>query len=464
MDNIEMEKAFKSLNEFMEVEPPVELKEDAPTADTVMDLFINDASYNVIHNFDVNGMSCGIYAEATHDGDSCDAIFGEFKEENINGAIIDVMDAEGNLQGTLDSVGLDTKVTEVERLAKEMLTGESETEHPSIQKEIEEPTEENARDDEIKLHRADGDSSDDKVEIKYKDKKITISDNTALQESQRIDLSEPQELAKAKEVIDAKRNDEESVEQIVDVSAEAVDDLKKSYIGSAILRCPTCHTMIYKEVDDLNLSEEASTEDNKIYNADEECPHCGASDGYELVGQVASLDVDADGKPIEEPKPEETGDESTKEDDGEKEKSSPAHLDVGLSKDAVEESIDIESVSEEAFDKLITNYLKENYLNVKSYKTTSAAVDDETRTLTLEGVISFKSGKEKPTKFAFEAKGASKTGKVRFCGVNESFSSKKAYNLVAEVKDGELLSESLSYSYSIEGNKVAGRVRLPKKR
>ena len=31
-----------------------------------------------------------------------------------------------------------------------------------------------------------------------------------------------------------------------------------------------------------------------MFNVDEECPHCGNKDGFELIGQVGKLSVDAD--------------------------------------------------------------------------------------------------------------------------------------------------------------------------
>ena len=69
-----------------------------------------------------------------------------------------------------------------------------------------------------------------------------------------------------------------------------------------------------------------------------------------------------------------------------------------------EKELKLESFDEDRFDKLVTRYLKETYSNVKSYKTTKAGLNDSTNKVVMEGMITFKSEKTKPTKFVFEAK------------------------------------------------------------
>lgn len=130
----------------------------------------------------------------------------------------------------------------------------------------------------------------------------SISNNTieeSLQEdsSMTVDISDEDEVDKGIEFL--KKSDNEPIEKVVDVNAEIKDDLKPTYVGNVILQCPVCKTMIYKEPDELVKDKNPDAEGNAIYNVETECPHCGSKDGFELVGQVASLDVEEPKEDIE---------------------------------------------------------------------------------------------------------------------------------------------------------------------
>lgn len=496
--NNTIEKAFKSLTEFVNVEEPVYLKEEE-AANTVGDLLTNASSYNTTHSFNRDGVNYYLYVEGTRDGGSL-GMEDEFSTDKIDGVLVDVLDSEHDIIGTLKGVTLDTPLDAAESMAASLARGD----------EAEEPVEDIADElpyaesdlgsspDEGRPHKLAIDNHDkdvdvnqsasDEVEIKYKDKKITVTDvEEQLHESKAFDLGDSNDVAAAKEHLDGQSDD--SIEQIVDVSAESVDDLKKTYIGSIILRCPTCHTMIYKDAKDISVDDATSTDDKKTYNVGDECPHCGAKDGYELIGQVATLDTDADATPelpgeaAEEANeqgeeiphldatPEGPNIESEPEytpvansDENKEEEAGKGEVKEAMQKETSDINVDISSVDESDLDRLIRNYLRETYSNVKDYATESASVDDVAGKLIIEGVISFKSGKRKQTRFAFESVGVNKCGKVRFCGINETFSDRKAFTLMGEVKSGKLLSESLSYSYKIGDSKVAGRVSGPRKR
>ena len=304
----------------------------------------------------------------------------------------------------------------------------------------------------------------------------------SLEESKAFDLADKGDMEDAKAELD--KNDDEGFEKIVDASAEAVEDLKKSYIGSMILRCPTCHTMIYKDAKDLVADDEASTEDEVIYNTDDECPHCGAKDGYELIGQVAS--ADADGEPQDAPEasveeepiaaeeaPSDTADEDVADvgdaaADDASEKPLPTPVGESLKNEATaaqaEESngYGISSVSESRMRRLIKNYLRETYSNVKDFSVSDAKADGGK--VIVEGTISFKSGKEKATRFEFEPIEVTKSGKLKLSGMNESISDRKAFALTCSLDSGNLLGESMSYSYRIGDEPVRGRVSFPRKR
>lgn len=492
MENIS--KAFKSLDDML-VESPVYLTEvDEPVAGTIRDLFVNDSSYNVLHDFDIGGVQYAIYAEATSHGESCDATYGEFDPANIDGAIVDLLDADRNFIGTLSGATPDTTLSEAEEMAGNMVNGAEDV--PAADTPSDEPAqdyvgsaEEPAQEASVEMPSAEtvadapqisSSESDDAVHITYKGKDITVSDakDESLTESKSFDLSDSDELGLVKTEIE-KKDDEQPVEKIVDASAEAVDGLKKSYIGSMILRCPTCHTMIYKDAEDLVIDDAASTEDEKVYNTEDECPHCGAKDGYELIGQVASIDAEEGPQDYaEEPLP---ADEPASEEQPEPEDSDADDVAGETSSEdepAVEESlrsepnddgkaavsVEIKSVNEARFDRLIRNYLRETYYNVSDYSTSAVSIDEKAGTVSADGVIRFKSGKEKATRFVFESAEMTKTGKLKLLGKNESLTDRKAFTLTCSCEGGKLLSESMSYCYRIGDDSVRGRVTCPRRR
>lgn len=108
--------------------------------------------------------------------------------------------------------------------------------------------------------------------------------------------------------------------------------------------------------------------------------------------------------------------------------------------------IDLKEFEEESFNRLGEKFLKRTYENVASFKTTGVHADD-TR-LKLEGVITFKSGKTRPTEFMFEARDITRTGKVRFIGENKQIcSGKKSFTMTGKIANGKLMSESLNYNF-----------------
>lgn len=403
-----------------------------------------------------------------------------------------------------------------------------------------------------------------------------------LKESTQFDLRDKEDIQKAKEIVDDNK-EETPIEQIVDVNAETVEDLKKSYIGSTILQCSVCRTLIYKDPKDLVKPEGETAEGEKLYNEGEACPHCGAKDGFELIGQVASLEVNPEEKPeppmvepqaevkpeevkpegeqpVEEPKEEkpvetiepvqpeekqvdlvpeepkeetEQGPEEETEEDKKKKKKVPLipeetmeeslkeepqdkgwgvkqevehyvykrnpQLVVGfIEKELTQEEAEkkakemnteklnkagvfysaakveepmnekyqeviLEKLDESKFDRLAKKYLNEVYDNIESYSTQRGTIDNESNKIIIEGKVTFKSGKVKDTKFVFEAREITKKGKIKLVGINETFTKKKAFTLVASVEGNNMLSESLTYSYKIEDKKVYGQVKNPTK-
>ena len=118
--------------------------------------------------------------------------------------------------------------------------------------------------------------------------------------------------------------------------------------------------------------------------------------------------------------------------------------------DGEEEDVDVDEVDTETLDQANESYLKENYSNVRSYKTTF--VKELGGKLVVEGLITFKSGNKKKTSFIYEA--ASKKGnKLKFIGENKQIAAgKKAFRLNASLKDGKVITESLNYKYTVKDN------------
>ena len=125
--------------------------------------------------------------------------------------------------------------------------------------------------------------------------------------------------------------------------------------------------------------------------------------------------------------------------------------------------VDVDEVEDESFNRLGESFLKKVYGNVKSFRTTSAATNGNT--LVLEGLITFKSGKSKPTTFKFEANKINSKGKIRFLGENKDISSgRKSFALNCKVSRKAIIPESMTYNYIARGlnesQRVTGTVRL----
>lgn len=81
--------------------------------------------------------------------------------------------------------------------------------------------------------------------------------------------------------------DDESVD-VIDLEAEAQEDLKKSYIGKVICDCNICHSNIFFNKEDIVIDE------NGVANIDDECPYCMSNDGYTIIGEIQAYDPGLD--------------------------------------------------------------------------------------------------------------------------------------------------------------------------
>lgn len=121
--------------------------------------------------------------------------------------------------------------------------------------------------------------------------------------------------------------------------------------------------------------------------------------------------------------------------------------------DEESEDVDISDFEESLFNDLGQKYLTEVYNNIESFNTSKVYQDNKNNKLIIEGVIKFNSGNTKKTSFIFEAKDIDKDRKVRFVGENQQITKgKKSFTLRGTLKDGNLLSESLTYNYRTRDN------------
>ena len=132
------------------------------------------------------------------------------------------------------------------------------------------------------------------------------------------------------------------------------------------------------------------------------------------------------------------------------------------------QDVDIDEFDENEFDELGEKYLRRVYENVKSFKTTSGSTKGNQ--IKLEGLITFKSGKQVKTNFIFEAKTITKSGKVKFSGLNEQFAKgKNAFILTGNVNNKKLIAESLTYNYhgkdsaTSKSSRIYGTVKCRRK-
>ena len=122
------------------------------------------------------------------------------------------------------------------------------------------------------------------------------------------------------------------------------------------------------------------------------------------------------------------------------------------------DALDIDDFDEQSFDELGEGYLKRVYENVDKYKTT--AVKTSGKKLTVEGLITFKSGNTKNTQFIFEAK-SNKNNSLKFVGENAQISrGKKSFAISGSLNNKQLVVESFNYNYRGKDSQTGKSVRL----
>ena len=132
-----------------------------------------------------------------------------------------------------------------------------------------------------------------------------------------------------------------------------------------------------------------------------------------------------------------------------------------------EEEVEIGEFDESLFNKLGTTYLRENYSNVRNFEVSTVRENIKDNTLVVEGIINFNNGNKRSTRFVFEGKTISKTGRVKLLGENADIGTgKNAFTLRAQLNNNKMICESLSYRYDVKDNdktvQVIGKAKISK--
>lgn len=114
-------------------------------------------------------------------------------------------------------------------------------------------------------------------------KELELLDDTS------FDLDDEEDIKRLNKFLNDEDEDLDTIEMIVDVDAETEDELKDSYVGEILLYCPVCHTIHYKNKEDVHQDEENTS----LYNIGEECPECRQADGFEVKGMVAKYNPES---------------------------------------------------------------------------------------------------------------------------------------------------------------------------
>lgn len=179
-------------------------------------------------------------------------------------------------------------------------------------------------------------------------------------------------------------------------------------------------------------SEDKPVEEKETVEVEAEVADSGESDGEVVAGETVEPLTDEEKETIE--KEDEKGEETVKDN-------------KAVDEVEVDTEADVAEVEEESFNRLGERFLKRTYENVDSFELNDATTVGNT--LQLEGVIRFKSGKERATRFILEAKDMTPEGRVRFIGENKQLcTAKKAFTVSGRLSEGKFIAESLNYNYS----------------
>lgn len=180
-------------------------------------------------------------------------------------------------------------------------------------------------------------------------------------------LGKEKDIEELEDMIEYNENGPD-IEEVVDLDAESIEEVKDSYVGDIVIQCPNCTHMYYKTEDEIKLEPKSEESDSLICNVGEECYYCGSESGYDVIGRVAPYEEKVE---VEEKEVEKDGDE------------------------VVEDEEEFDEVS---FDEHFNTYLSENYKNRVTYHTDK--VFKNKKNLMVEGILEF--GPKKKSKIKLD--------------------------------------------------------------
>lgn len=305
---------------------------------------------------------------------------------------------------------------------------------------------------EIEEEPSDDELANEPIELEDESESEVVEESLKLDGVEELkgveELSGVDELS-ADDSLTAAPNDkiqgtEELTEDVVDVVDDAID---------------TVQAGLEESCDDSEKELQESIQDVQVTTEDETMTMTTKDDGGVVIEtSPVEEEVMVNEVPLEEVIPDETSEEMIAPVDDEtvdeiiNGEETPEEMDdfefeeEPANEEFPEEDIPVDEFDEESFDDLGEAYLRKNYDNVSGFKTTQVRVNENL--LTIDGVITFKSGNQKKTNFVFESTSL-KDNKFLFEGYNTQITGKnKAFKLNCSIQDKKIIPESLKYKYS----------------
>lgn len=297
-------------------------------------------------------------------------------------------------------------------------------------------------------------------------------DNNQTLNEELFDLNSQNDVEKAKEFLDSKVEAEPAL-KVVDPAITDEKDLKKNYLGNMILQCEACHTLFYKNPEELVKDETCVDDDKACYNKEDICPHCGAAGPFILVGQVAAANISEEKLPLHDDVqqeddvadidteiPEVKGDApevdkaKSEEEEEDTEENKPVKPFKRSAKkeslDSTRNFVDVTDFDECSFDKVINEFITGSYDDLTSYKTARCYESDDC--LLVEGVVT---GGNKKKSIKFKFKPYLRDNKVYLSGLCEAFTAAKnaPFKVTCKISNNSLITESLRYNFTVDKDK-----------
>ena len=88
--------------------------------------------------------------------------------------------------------------------------------------------------------------------------------------------------------LDYAGEDDDNYVDVIDLEAEAEEELKQSYVGKVILDCNICHSHVFLDKDEIQIDDEGNV------NIETECPYCMSTEGFNIIGEVKPYEDEAE--------------------------------------------------------------------------------------------------------------------------------------------------------------------------